>query len=89
MLKIKNDDIFTDTGLNSVGKKIFKKGISSITCLGITLTNNEVKDIINAIKSLENRGILLKWTTRKITSQKGGFLNFIRTSGTLFSIVSK
>ena len=36
---------------------------------GITLTNNEIKDIIKLIKSLENRGILLKETTRKITSQ--------------------
>ena len=26
----------------------------------ITLTNNEIKDIMKAIKSLENRGILLK-----------------------------
>ena len=31
---------------------------------GITLTNNEMKDIIKVIKSLENRGILLKGTTR-------------------------
>ena len=30
------------------------------------------------IKSLENRGILLKRTTRKITSKEGGFLNFLR-----------
>ena len=29
---------------------------------------------MKVIKSLENRGILLKGTTRKITSQKGGFL---------------
>ena len=36
---------------------------------GTTLTNNEIKDIIKLIKSLENRGILLKETTRKITSQ--------------------
>ena len=28
------------------------------------------------VKSLENRGILLKGTTRKITSQKREFLNF-------------
>ena len=44
---------------------------------GITLTNNEIKDIMKVIKSLENRGILLKETTRKITNQ-GGFLNFLR-----------
>ena len=44
---------------------------------GITLTNNEIKDITKVIKSLENRGTLLKGTTRKITSQEGGFLSFL------------
>ena len=33
----------------------------------------------SAIKSLESRGVLLKGTTRKITSQAGGFLNFLRS----------
>ena len=33
---------------------------------------------MKVIKSLENRGILLKETTRKITSQKGGILTFLR-----------
>ena len=33
---------------------------------------------MKVIKSLENRGILLKGTTRKITSQEGEFLNFLR-----------
>ena len=33
---------------------------------------------MKVIKSLENQGILLKGTTRKITSQEGGFLNFLR-----------
>ena len=33
---------------------------------------------MNVIKSLQSRGILLKGTTRKITSQEGGFLKFIR-----------
>ena len=28
--------------------------------------------------SLENRGVLLKGNTRKITSQEGGFLTFLR-----------
>ena len=42
----------------------------------ITLTINEIKDIIKLIRSLENRGILLKGTTRKTASQ--GFLNFLR-----------
>ena len=42
----------------------------------MTLTNNELKGIIKVIKSLENRGILLKGTTRKITSQEGGISQF-------------
>ena len=33
---------------------------------------------MKVIKSLENRGILLKGTVRKITSQEGAFLNFLR-----------
>ena len=40
---------------------------------GMTLNDNEVKDIIKIIKSLENRGILLKGATGKVTSHKGGF----------------
>ena len=42
------------------------------------ITNNEIKAIIKVIKSLENRGILVKWTATKITSQEGRFLNFLR-----------
>ena len=42
------------------------------------LTNKEIKDIIKVIGALENRGILLKGTTAKITNQKGGFFNFLR-----------
>ena len=72
-----NNDILVDAGLNIIGKNI-KKGISSITGLGITLTSNEIKDFIKVIKSLENRGILLKGTVTKITGQEGGFLNFLR-----------
>ena len=45
---------------------------------GIPLTDNKIKDIIKVIKSSENKGILLKGTTRKITSKEGEFLNFLR-----------
>ena len=48
----------------------------------ITLTNNEIKYIMKVIRSLENRGILLKGTTRKIPGQEGRFLNFLRQSVT-------
>ena len=46
---------------------------------GITLKNNEIKNIIEVIRSLENRRIFLKGATRKITSQEGGFLNFLKS----------
>ena len=44
----------------------------------ITLRNNEIKDIMKEIRSLENRGILLKVTTKIVSSQEGGFPNFLR-----------
>ena len=40
-----NKFTFVDEGLNLIIKKI-KKRFSSITGSGITLTNNEIKDII-------------------------------------------
>ena len=74
-----SNDILVDSVLDVVNKKIkIKKGVLSITDSGVTLTNNEVKDIMKVIKLLENRGILLKATTRKISNQEGGFLNFLR-----------
>ena len=36
---------------------------------GTSVANNEVKYIIKVIRSLENRGILMEGTTRKIVSQ--------------------
>ena len=58
--------------------KIRKMLINVSRDSGIMLTNNEIKDTIKVIRSLENRGILLKGTTRKITCQEGGFLSFLR-----------
>ena len=43
----------------------------------ITLADNDIKDVKKVIEALENRVILLKGTTRKITSQEGGFLIFL------------
>ena len=45
--------------INELNKK-FKSSKGT----GITPTNNEIKDIMKMIKSLENRGILLKGTAR-------------------------
>ena len=64
---------FVNEGINRL-KKDFILSEGS----GITLTNNEIKDTIKGIKSLESAGILLKGTTTKSTSQEGKFLNFLR-----------
>ena len=43
-------------------------------------------------RSLENRGLLLTGTTRKMTSQKGGFINdslFIINGKCIYSITQK
>ena len=64
--------------------KIVDNSINGITNIkkhfgaGINVTKIEVKDIMKVIKSLENRGVLLKGTARKVTSQEGGFLSFLR-----------
>ena len=63
-------------GLSLLGEKIFKN--SSFTGSGIILTNDEIKDIRKVIKSLKNKGILLRRTTRKVTSQEGEFLTFLK-----------
>ena len=65
----KNHKIIVDAGLNALAKKI-KKGISSMIGSGITLANNERKDIIKVIKSFENRGILLKELVKKLIVKK-------------------
>ena len=54
------------------------KGLNKKNGSRKTITNNEIKDIVKVIKSLENRGILLIGNTRKITSQKGGLFNLLR-----------
>ena len=58
-----------------MSKDEFKKRFKS---LGRTLRNNDITDIIKVIRSLESRGTLLKGTTRKTTSQEGGFFIFLR-----------
>ena len=55
-----------------IGKRIKEKFGS-----GITLTKNEIENVIKVLNSFENREILLKETTRKNTSQEGGFLSFL------------
>ena len=69
----KTTEYYVNKGINELNKKF-----TSSKGSGITPTNNEIKDIMKVIKSLENRGTLLKETTTKITNQEGGFLNFLR-----------
>ena len=71
--KSNEKNLLIDAGIYMVGKKIKEKFGS-----GITLTNNEIKDITKVIMSLENRGILLKGTTTNTASQEGRFFNFLR-----------
>ena len=65
-----------NAGLNLIGKKVTEK-------FSLGITNNEIKYIMKVIKSLENKGILLKGTTRKITSQEGWLLNFLKPLRTI------
>ena len=46
--------------------------------MNLVVEINEIKNIMKASRSLENRRTLLKGTTRKITDQKGEFLNYFR-----------
>ena len=54
-----------------------KKIKDRLTGSGITLTKNEIEYIIKVNWFLENRQILLKGTTKGISSQEGGFPNFL------------
>ena len=64
----KATEYYINKGINELNKTFTSSKDS-----WITLTNNKIKYILKVIKSLENREILLKGTTRKITSQQGGF----------------
>ena len=74
--KVSLDDVKKISDLSRKITPDFKKILEGPANFGtgITLTNNEIKDIMKVMKSLENRGILLKGTTRKVTSQEGAFL---------------
>ena len=52
-----NNDILVDTGLNVLGKKI---EIANLSITGSEVTHKLIEDIVKVIKSLENRGTLLK-----------------------------
>ena len=60
---------------NSVFKTALDAGFLKGSAL--TLTNNEIKDVIKVIRSLENRGIFLKGTSKKLLVKKEDFLFFL------------
>ena len=70
MIKTANGSENFIKALKDTSDKVYGKGI--------TLTDEEIKDIMKVIKFLEDRRILLKGTNRKIASQEGGFLHFLR-----------
>ena len=54
------------------------------------LTKKQIKDTITVIRSLEKRRMLLNGTTRKMTSQEGGFLSFLKSLMSVgFTIIEK
>ena len=79
-LATKGVDTARNLGKDFLDKKIDKFNKEYITGKSsrITLTNSEIKHITKVIKSLQNREVLLKGTTKKTISQEGGFPNFLR-----------
>ena len=74
-------NLLVDAGLNMIGKKI-KGKIGP----GITLTNNEIKDIMEVINSLENWGISLKEMLQKILVKKKDLSIFLSINYNWFNI---
>ena len=72
---LKNEDKISNT-IKTIDSSI--KGIKKPLEAWIIPTGHKIKYIMKVIKSLENKGVSLKGTIRKITSQKRGFLNSLR-----------
>ena len=66
-------------GINGFIKKVNGRGkeLTMIKGSGISLTDNEIKNTMKVINVLKNSVILLKGTTKTITSQESGFLSFL------------
>ena len=66
-------------------KKILGSGnnhsLSSASHITLIISNDEINDIIKAVKSLEDSGLLLKGVTEivqnEVKEQKGGFLSML------------
>ena len=71
-------DLARDLGQMFLDNQIDRLNKEYLTGSGISLKNNEIRDIIKVAKSLENREIFLKGTATKIISQEEGFISFLR-----------
>ena len=60
----------------SLTKSLENMGAKKNMGSGVTLTNNEIKDM-KVMKSLENRGILLKETIKNLIVKKKDFTLFL------------
>ena len=69
---------FSGAVYNFGNNKISIRSSSLLRSSEVTLTNHEIKYIMKVIRSLENRGTLLKATTKNINNEEKGFLNFSR-----------
>ena len=58
--------------LFNIVNKNLSKNVSSILSSGVTLWNNEVKDIVIVISYIQNKRILVKGTTGKCIDKEGG-----------------
>ena len=68
---------------------IHKKTLGSGNTTTLIISNNEMEDIVKAVKSLEDSGLLLEGVTEttqnEVKEQKGGFLSMLL--GTLSPIL--
>ena len=71
-------DLARDLGQMFLDNQIDRLNKEYLTGSGISLKNNEIRDIIKVAKFLENREIFLKGTATKIISQEEGFISFLR-----------
>ena len=63
--------------LNLLVAKTNENRLSSIMGSGIALKQNDIKDIIKVLRSLETRETLTKGNTKKLPLRKGDFSIFL------------
>ena len=69
-------NLYLNPQFNCLGKKNSKR-LSLLSGSWITLTEDEIKDIIKVISSFKNRVKILKCATEKMISKEEGLLKFL------------